>query len=196
MLEGLSSVRARIEEIKTNFTSSRASGPVEVAPHYTSTGPTTAENVQPFFPNYLLKQVQQSSSKSSEGGSTQYDDDIQAAAGKYGLDPALIKAVVKAESGFNANAVSHAGAQGLMQLMPSTASGLGCYNPLDPKANINAGAKYLKGQIDRFGSVDKALAAYNAGPGAVMKYGGVPPYRETQNYVNKVLAYRDQYATQ
>jgi len=79
--------------------------------------------------------------------------------------------------------------------MPSTASSLGCSDPFNPAENIEAGTKYLKTQIDRFGSVDKALAAYNAGPGAVIKYGGVPPFKETQNYVRKVLSYREGYSS-
>jgi soluble lytic murein transglycosylase-like protein len=119
---------------------------------------------------------------------------IDAAAQKYGLDPALLRGLIKQESGFNPNAGSPAGAQGLTQLMPGTARSLGCTNPLDPNQAIDAGAKYLRQQLDAFGGdVRKALAAYNAGPGAVQRYGGVPPYGETQNYVQKVMAYADEY---
>lgn len=116
-----------------------------------------------------------------------YDKYIENAAAKYGVDPAFIKAVMIAESGGNPDARSSAGALGLMQLMPATARGLGVTNPLDPAQNIEGGARYLKGQLDRFKDMRLALAAYNAGPGAVRKYGGVPPYKETQNYVNKVM---------
>src|SRR5919197_4587647 len=113
-----------------------------------------------------------------------YGAEITAAAKKYGIDPALLAGLVKQESGFNPNAGSPAGARGLTQLMPGTAAGLGVTNVLDPVQSLNGGAKYLKQQLDAFGGdVTKALAAYNAGPGAVQRFGGVPPYAETQNYV-------------
>ena len=113
---------------------------------------------------------------------------------KNGLDEDFVKAVINQESGFNPNATSHCGAMGLMQLMPSTAQGLGVTNAYDAEQNIEGGTKYLKGLMDRFGN-DKslALAAYNAGPNAVKKYGGIPPYAETQNYVKKVLSKYDTY---
>ena len=109
-------------------------------------------------------------------------------ADKNGLDEDFVKAVINQESGFNPNATSHCGAMGLMQLMPATAQGLGVSNAYDAEQNIEGGTKYLKGLLDRFGN-DKslALAAYNAGPNAVKKYGGIPPYAETQNYVKSVL---------
>lgn len=118
---------------------------------------------------------------------------ICGAAEKNGLDPNVIKAVIRAESGFNADAVSRAGARGLMQLMPSTAMSLGV-DPTDPEQAINGGARYLRQQLDRFGSLELALAAYNAGPGAVQRYGGVPPYSETQDYIRKVLQYAVDYS--
>lgn len=114
---------------------------------------------------------------------------FQAAGQKFGLPPALLKAVAQVESGLNPRAVSRCGAQGLMQLMPATAHSLGVRNAFDPAENIAAGARYLRSLLDRFhGDIRLALAAYNAGPGAVARYGGVPPFRETQNYLRRVLA--------
>jgi soluble lytic murein transglycosylase-like protein len=112
---------------------------------------------------------------------------IEAAAGQTGLSEELISAVIAAESAYRPNAVSSAGAQGLMQLMPGTAHSLGVQDPFDPFQNVLGGSRYLQQQLQRFGSVEKALAAYNAGPGAVERYGGIPPYRETQNYVRRVM---------
>ena len=123
------------------------------------------------------------------GASTAFGAEIDAAAASNGIDPALLKGLVSQESGFDPNARSGAGAVGLTQLMPGTAAALGVTNPLDPAQSLQGGAKYLRQQLDRFGGDEKlALAAYNAGPGAVAKYGGVPPYRETQNYVTNVLS--------
>jgi len=116
---------------------------------------------------------------------------IDAAATKAGIDQRLLAAVTQAESGFNPAALSGAGAVGLTQLMPGTASGLGV-DPTDPVANLDGGARYLAGQLDSFGRVDLAVAAYNAGPGAVRQAGGVPDYPETQTYVGRVLAYYQQ----
>jgi soluble lytic murein transglycosylase-like protein len=118
---------------------------------------------------------------------TSYDALFQAAGAKYGVSPALLASVAKAESGLNPNAVSKAGAQGLMQLMPSTAAGLGV-NALDPAQAVDGAARLLKSNLDAFGSTELAVAAYNAGPAAVKRYGGVPPYSETQTYVRRVLA--------
>ncbi len=121
---------------------------------------------------------------------------VQQNAATWQVDPALIKAVIANESGFNANATSPVGAQGLMQLMPETAASLGVRNAYDPAQNVAGGARYLRGLLDRFGGDKRlAIAAYNAGPGAVEKYRDVPPYAETQNYVQNVLASFQKYSS-
>ena len=113
---------------------------------------------------------------------------IQAAAARYGISNQLVDAVAWQESRYNPRARSSAGAIGVMQLMPATARQLGVSNPHDVRQNVAGGAAYLRQQLERFGNnVPLALAAYNAGPGAVMKYGGIPPYRETQDYVRKII---------
>jgi len=120
---------------------------------------------------------------------------VRKAAEKYNLPPELINAVIRAESNFDVQAVSSAGAQGLMQLMPATAEELGVKNPFDIEQNIDGGTKYLRKMLDRFGgSLRKALAAYNAGPGTVSKYGGRVPYPETRQYVQRVLRFSKQMA--
>lgn len=118
-----------------------------------------------------------------------YDDIIAEAADKYDLDPNMIRAVMEAESEFNAVATSPVGALGLMQLMPALAAELGVTDPLDPRQNIMAGTLYLRQLLDSHrGNVKLALASYNAGPGNVAKYRAIPPFKETQNYVKKVTA--------
>ncbi|NIK11339.1 lytic transglycosylase domain-containing protein [Alkalibacillus almallahensis] len=119
---------------------------------------------------------------------SQFDDMIQNVAERFNLDQDLLKSVINAESNFNPEAISNAGAQGLMQLMPQTAEALGVTNPFDPQQNIEGGARYLRDMLNRYdGNLENALAAYNAGPGNVDQYGGVPPFAETQNYVSKIL---------
>jgi len=113
---------------------------------------------------------------------------------KFKLEAALIKAVIKVESDFNPRVVSSKGAQGLMQLMPETADEVGVRNPFDPSESIYGGSRYLRLMLDSFNrNLDYALAAYNAGPAMVRKYGGIPPYEETQNYVRRVKYYFDYY---
>ncbi len=126
----------------------------------------------------------------SLAGADQYAAIIQKASATYGVPEKLIAAVIKQESNFNPSVVSHAGAQGLMQLMPQTAQYLGVTNAFDPEQNIMAGAKYLRQMLDKFNNDPTlALAAYNAGASRVTKYGGIPPFKETQNYVKKVMNY-------
>jgi hypothetical protein len=117
-----------------------------------------------------------------------YAEIIAAMAETHGVDAMLISALIQVESGNKATARSNKGAMGLMQLMPSTARLYKLRNPYDPKANIAAGVKHLKSLLDRFRTVDLALAAYNAGEGAVKKFNGIPPYRETRNYVSRILS--------
>lgn len=120
----------------------------------------------------------------------QYDEIIKQASQKFGVDENLIKSVILAESAGNSKAVSSAKAKGLMQLMDGTAKDMGVRNPFNPEENIIGGTKYLSFLINKFnGDLKKAIAAYNAGPGNVEKYDGIPPFRETKNYVNRVLAY-------
>jgi soluble lytic murein transglycosylase-like protein len=118
-----------------------------------------------------------------------YDGLIGLTAREHRVQPALVKAVIAAESGFDAAAVSRKGAQGLMQLMPATAEQLGVENPFQPSENVRGGTRYLRSMLDRYGDLSRAIAAYNAGPSAVDRYGGIPPYRETRDYVNRVLTY-------
>ncbi len=123
-----------------------------------------------------------------------YDDIIASAARRWDLDFALVKAVVHAESAFDRDAISKAGARGLMQLMPATASMLRVTDIHDPYQNVNAGARYLRMMLDRFrGNVRNALAAYNAGPANVQRYGGMPPFAETKHYVARVVELSDKY---
>ncbi len=121
-----------------------------------------------------------------------YADLFTRAGARHGVDPALLAAVASNESGFNASALSPAGAQGLMQFMPATAKGLGV-NALDPTSAIDGAARYLSSLTEQFGSTELALAAYNAGPGTVSRYNGVPPYPETQNYVRAVMSKAEAY---
>ena len=127
-------------------------------------------------------------------GSGEYDDLIAEYSALYDVDPALVKAMIRAESGFNRLAVSHKGARGLMQLMPATAKRHGVVNSFSPRDNIRGGTEHLRTLLDRYrGNVTWAVAAYNAGAGAVDRYRGIPPYRETRTYVSRVLRYRRDY---
>jgi hypothetical protein len=119
---------------------------------------------------------------------TPYGEIITSVSEAHGVDPMLVRALIQVESGYRPGARSRKGAMGLMQLMPSTAKEYKVRNPFEPKANIEAGIKHLKSLIDKFERLDLSLAAYNAGPGAVKRFNGVPPYRETRNYVTRILS--------
>ena len=126
-------------------------------------------------------------STSHSGGKVNLDDIFEVAGLRYNISPNLLKAVAKIESGFRPDAKSRAGAMGIMQLMPGTAKSLGVTDPYDPEQSIMGGAKFLRSMLDQFGDLRLALAAYNAGPDNVKKYGGIPPFSETQSYVKQVL---------
>jgi len=149
-------------------------------------------------PMQLIRPVASISSPNQKGPNEDLiiEKSIRKAARRYNLPASLIRGVIRAESNFEVKAVSRAGAQGLMQLMPGTAKELGVDNPFDIEQNIDGGARYLRKMLDNFGGdIKVALAAYNAGPGAVEKYGGnVPPYRETEQYIDRVLRFSKQMA--
>lgn len=149
---------------------------------------TTAErdpaHAAPLNERASAKQLVRGTGSASFGA--ELDRIIQEEAGRQAISPDLIRAVVKAESGGRPDARSKAGALGLMQLMPGTARELNVQDPLNPRENVRGGVRYLNQMAERYGDLDLALAAYNAGPGAVKRYGGVPPYKETQDYIRKI----------
>jgi soluble lytic murein transglycosylase-like protein len=141
-----------------------------------------ASEIRGLVPDEVIEEV------ASASASGDLRELAAASARRHGLDPELVLAVVAVESGFQPQAVSRKGAQGLMQLMPATAKELGVKDALDPAENLDGGSRYLKDLIALYGGdVKKALAAYNAGPGAVARHGGIPPYKETRRYVREVL---------
>jgi soluble lytic murein transglycosylase-like protein len=157
---------------------------------------SAASNLKPSAGQARATQAAATQAVSSGAGSSEvpFKDLIETSARRYGVDPALLAALVKQESNFNPNAKSGAGAKGLTQLMDATARGLGVTDSFDPVQSLDGGARFLGGLLKQFkGNESLALAAYNAGPGAVQKYGGIPPYEETQRYVPKVLGYVTQY---
>ncbi len=174
--------------------------------HFTNT-PTTSQstpvalpplnqaNFQKYFPTYKPQYYTRSFFPLSDlPNQASYDPHIKLTCRLYGMDCNLVKAVIRAESGFNPTAVSPKGAMGLMQLMPGTSKDLGVLNPFDPMQNIDGGVRYLRMMLDRFNNnTALALAAYNAGPEAVSKHGGIPPFDETQLYVKRVMDFYDRY---
>ncbi len=182
---------ARIEEIRGLLA---ALGPAPVAPPASSASFSQALQTAQAAPVATAAATVPVSGAGGVGGAVPFAAEIEAAASRHGVDPALLKALIRQESGFDPNAQSPAGAVGLTQLMPGTAAALGVRDPRDPVQAIEGGAKYLAEQLRRFGGDEaKALAAYNAGPGAVQRHGGVPPYAETRQYVQRVLAFAEQY---
>ncbi|MBV8245870.1 MAG: lytic transglycosylase domain-containing protein [Candidatus Eremiobacteraeota bacterium] len=186
----IAAVQARIAEI----TGASAPPPVPLAVPDSESGAGSGASF-----SQMVKQAL--GSPASGGGapvpSAQIESLVGANAAAWQVDPALVKAIIANESGFDPNATSSTGAQGLMQLEPGTATDLGIDNAYDPVQNIWGGTRYIRGLLDRFhGDMQKAVAAYNAGPAAVEQYGGVPPYAETQNYVNNVLASYQKYKQQ
>ncbi|MEN6644110.1 MAG: lytic transglycosylase domain-containing protein [Armatimonadia bacterium] len=183
LVHGLSATLGRVSEIQQKL---KALQPSDV---------TAVTEAVPAAPGSFASAVAEAESayrptrarKTAFLSPTRFDDLIRTTAAKYGVDPDLIHAVVQAESGYDPDCRSGAGAQGLMQLMPGTARSLGVSNAFDPSQNLDGGVRYLRQQIQRFGEIDLALAAYNAGPGAVQAHDGIPPYRETQAYVKRVM---------
>lgn len=146
---------------------------------------TLASLVRGFVPDEVLDEI---AVAEREQPAADMDTLLRESARRHGLDPALLRAVVSVESNFKTEAVSPKGAQGLMQLMPATAASLGVRDAFDPADNVDGGSRHLASLLASYrGDLKKALAAYNAGPGAVARHGGVPPYRETREYVDKVL---------
>jgi membrane-bound lytic murein transglycosylase B len=182
------------DELNTlsSSTTSNLSNIINVPQPTLSYGETVAQILGKSFGSTvkpIMNEITEATSSSGKSTITKsdYDDIINEMANKYDVDSKLIKSIIKHESGFNANAVSHAGAKGLMQIMPSNFDSYGITNPVDPKQNIEAGTRMIKSNLRKYnGNVELALAAYNAGGGNVKKYGGIPPFKETQNYIRKV----------
>lgn len=190
-IEGLNSIIHRIDELNMRFGINTISYQENVN-KTAAAGGVEQEKPQRLENGSFATELDKAMSMESRGAvglniSGDTNSLIKEAAARYQVDPRLVAAVAQTESGGNQEAVSPAGAVGVMQLMPETAAGLGV-NPYDKRQNIEGGAKYLRQMMDTFGGdVQKAVAAYNAGPQAVKEYNGIPPYRETQDYVNKVL---------
>jgi soluble lytic murein transglycosylase-like protein len=195
----VTAINARVEEIQSMIGALRA-GPAsdgafaDALQSATPSGPQGSAPGTPAANPTAAADATLATGAAAGSLNTPFAGEIQAAAQKHGIDPALLTGLVRQESNFNPNARSPAGATGLTQLMPGTAASLGVTDSTDPAQALDGGAMYLKQQLEAFGGDErKALAAYNAGPGAVQKFGGIPPYAETQEYVKKVLAYAQEY---
>jgi soluble lytic murein transglycosylase-like protein len=180
--------RSRRQTSPTAFTSQLRTASQRLPAQRPATGPSTGSARRPVQPPTPSTQHPTSGVGVEEAG--KYAALINGAAARHGVDPTLVAAVARAESNFNPKAVSHAGAKGLMQLMDGTARMLGVENSFDPAQNVEGGTKFLGEMLKKFKKPELALAAYNAGPGNVAKYGGVPPFKETQTYVKRVLGYQ------
>ncbi len=196
-LSGLDITLRRMQAIESTFNSLANFGMEPVRPDQdfqkildANMSSKSSNNSSPFVNKIFSSELNGSSEQNAD-----IDNLIETYSAKNGLDSAFVKAVIKQESGFQPDVTSHCGAMGLMQLMPATANSLGVKDAYDPEQNIAGGTKYLKGLLDRFGG-DKslALAAYNAGPNAVAKYNGIPPYKETQNYVKNIMSMYQKYS--
>lgn len=161
--------------------------------HYTDRKPGSGQSYRVLIPDQL-KRANQLDWARVPLNLTDFNYEVRQACEQYGVDVALVRAVIHAESWFNQRAMSHAGAQGLMQLMPATQQRFGVRNAFDSRQNISAGVRYLRELLDRFrGDMRLAAAAYNAGENAVQRHGGIPPYPETRTYVERVITLQERY---
>ncbi len=185
---------ARVRELQQLLEAARGVSTGTASTASTTAATATTQSTPTAFAAALQAASATPASAALSEGSSSYDALIEQAAQRNGVDPAVLHGLIQQESGFDPNSQSSAGAAGLTQLMPGTASSLGVADPLNPAESIEGGARYLSQMMAKFGgNTSEALAAYNAGPGAVTQYGGVPPYAETQSYVTKVLGYAETY---